>query len=147
MRRVGAIPPIVTVLITIAAVVAASLVAWFMWTTTKSATGQLLLEAKNAYTPDGQRIFFTLNNIGTQEIEVRNVIANCSVTSTSGTSTSYSGTGTCISSQSSAQVKAGQSAACSVALNGAFTSGDPTCSVTIVTDKGSAILAIRAARG
>jgi len=140
MRRVGAIPPIVTVLITIAVVVASALVAWFMWTTTKSATGQLLLEATNAYTPDGQRIFFTINNIGTQDITVQNVIANCSVT---GTSSSQSGTGTC----SPLTVRAGQSAACSATLNGAFASGDPTCAVTIVTDKGSAILAIRAARG
>jgi len=143
VRRFGGIPPVVVVLITIAVVVASALVAWFMWTTTKSATTQLLLEVKNAYTPDGQRIFFTLNNIGTQDINVQNVIANCSVSAT------YSqGAGTCVSSQSTPQlVKAGQSATCSVLLNSALPSGDPTCAVTIVTDRGSVLLAIRAARG
>jgi len=143
MRRFGGIPPVVVVLITIAVVVASSLVAWFMWTTTKSATTQLLLEAKNAYTPDGQRIFFTLNNIGTQDINVQNVTANCSVVGASGASSSHSVTDTC----SPLTVRAGQSAACSVTLSSALSSGDPTCAVTIVTDRGSAILAIRAARG
>jgi hypothetical protein len=137
-RRVGAIPPVVVVLITIAAVVAASLVAWFMWTTTKSATSQLLLEVTNAYTPDGQRIFFTLNNIGTQNLNIQQVIGNC----TAGGSYS-SGAGSC----GPQTLNAGQSAACYVILASALPSGDPTCAVTIITDRGNAVLAVRAARG
>jgi hypothetical protein len=138
-RRVGAIPPVVVVLITIAAVVASSLVAWFMWTTTKSATSQLLLEVTNAYTPDGQRIFFTLNNIGTQRLTITQVIGNCTV----GGSPSVGGTGACGPSQ----LEAGQTAACYVALTSALPLGDPTCAVTIITDRGNAVLAVRAARG
>ncbi|MCC6049055.1 MAG: hypothetical protein LM580_00010 [Thermofilum sp.] len=138
-RRVGAIPPVVVVLITIAAVVAASLVAWFMWTTTKSATSQLLLEVTNAYTPDGQRIFFTLNNIGTQRLNIQQVIGNC----TAGGSSSVGGTGSCGPSL----LDAGQTAACYVVLRSPLPSGDPTCAVTIVTDRGNAVLAVRAARG
>ena len=138
-RRVGAIPPVVVVLITIAAIVAASLVAWFMWTTAKSATSQLLLEVTNAYTPDGKSIFFTLNNVGTQDVNIQQVIGNC----TAGSST-YGGTGSC---GSQPLLKAGQSAACYVLLTSAFPSGDPTCAVMIITDKGNAILAVRAARG
>ena len=141
-RRVGAIPPVVVVLITIAAIVAASLVAWFMWTTTKSATSQLLLEVTNAYTPDGQRIFFTLNNIGTQNLNIQQVIGNCSVVS--GSSVSYSsGDGAC----GPQTLNAGQSAACYVILRSPLPSGDPTCAVTIITDRGNAVLAVRAARG
>jgi P pilus assembly chaperone PapD len=138
-RRVGAIPPVVVVLITISAVVAASLVAWFMWATSKSATSQLLLEVTNAYTPDGKSIFFTLNNVGTQEVNIQQVIGNC----TAGVST-YGGTGACDPSQ---PLKAGQTAACYVVLASALPSGDPTCAVTIKTDRGSAILSVRAARG
>jgi hypothetical protein len=137
-RRVGAIPPVVVVLITIAAVVAASLVAWFMWTTAKSATSQLLLEVTNAYTPDGKSIFFTLNNVGTQRLNITQVIGNC----TAGVST-YGGTGACNPSP----LDAGQTAACYVVLTSALPSGDPTCAVTIKTDRGSAILSVRAARG
>lgn len=48
-RRLGGMPPIVTVLITISAVVAASLVAWFLFTTTSSAIRQPLLEVTGAY--------------------------------------------------------------------------------------------------
>ncbi len=137
-RRVGAIPPVVVVLITIAAIVAASLVAWFMWTTSRSATSQLLLEVTNAYTPDGQRIFFTLNNVGTQRLTIAQVIGNC----TAGGST-YGGTGACGPSP----LDPGQTAACYVVLASAFTSGDPTCAVTVVTDRGNAVLTVRAARG
>jgi hypothetical protein len=140
-RRVGAIPPVVVVLITIAAIVAASLVAWFMWTTAKSATSQLLFEVTNAYTPDGQRIFFTLNNVGTQEVNIQQVIGNCSVVS--GSSVSYSGGAGACGPQT---LKAGQSAACYVVLGSAL-SGDPTCAVTVVTDRGNAVLTVRAARG
>ena len=138
-RRVGAIPPVVVVLITIAAVVAASLVAWFMWTTSRSATSQLLLEVTNAYTPDGKSIFFTLNNVGTQRLSIQQVIGNCTV----GGSSSVGGTGACGPSP----LDPGQTAACYVVLTSTFTSGDPTCAVTIITDKGNAILAVRAARG
>jgi hypothetical protein len=137
-RRVGAIPPVVVVLITIAAIVAASLVAWFMWTTAKNATSQLLLEVTNAYTPDGQRIFFTLNNVGTQRLTITQVIGNC----TAGVST-YGGTGACNPSP----LDAGQTAACYVVLASALSPGDPTCAVTVVTDKGNAVLTVRAARG
>jgi hypothetical protein len=137
-RRVGAIPPVVVVLITIAAVVAASLVAWFMWTTAKSATSQLLLEVTNAYTPDGKSIFFTLNNVGTQRLTITQVIGNC----TAGSST-FGGTGACNPSP----LDAGQTAACYVVLASALPSGDPTCAVTVVTDKGNAVLTVRAARG
>ena len=137
-RRVGAIPPVVVVLITIAAVVAASLVAWFMWTSTKSAAQQLLIEVTNAYTPDGQRIFFTIRNIGTQDVNVQQVIGNC----TAG-GQYQGGTGSCGPSY----LETGQSAACYVILPNALPLGDPTCAVTVLTDKGNVVLAVRAARG
>ena len=74
-RRFGGVPPIVTVLITIAAVVAASLVAWFMWTSTRYATQAPILEVTNAaYLGSGTswRISFTLRNVGTQSVTVGN---------------------------------------------------------------------------
>jgi len=66
VRRFGGIPPIVTVLITIAAVVAASLVAWFMFVSTRTATQTPIVEVTNAvYIGSGTswRISFTIRNI------------------------------------------------------------------------------------
>jgi len=75
-RRLGGVPPIVTVLITISAVVAASLVAWFMWTTTRSATQQPMLEVTDGYT-DGSTVVFTLRNIGSTQVSVGSVSVSC----------------------------------------------------------------------
>ncbi|MCC6065850.1 MAG: hypothetical protein LM576_07685, partial [Thermofilum sp.] len=66
-RRRGGIPPIVTVLITISAVVAAGLVAWFLFSTTSSATKQPMLEVTSAYGA-GNTLTITIRNIGTQEV-------------------------------------------------------------------------------
>lgn len=67
-RRLGGIPPIVTVLITISAVVAASLVAWFMFISTRTATQTPIVEVTNAVYIGGTgsgawRISFTIRNI------------------------------------------------------------------------------------
>ena len=70
-RRFGGVPPIVTVLITIAAVVAASLVAWFMWTSTRGATQQVVLEVTGAYisvTGATTALTFTVKNVGALQI-------------------------------------------------------------------------------
>jgi hypothetical protein len=75
-RRRGGIPPIVTVLITISAVVAASLVAWFMWTTTRSASNQPIIEVTDGYT-DGANVVFTLRNIGNTQVSVGSVTVSC----------------------------------------------------------------------
>ena len=65
-RRLGGIPPIVTVLITISAVVAASLVAWFMFMSTRTATQTPIVEVTNAVyigSSTSWRISFTIRNI------------------------------------------------------------------------------------
>lgn len=49
MRRKGGVPPMVTVLVTIASIVAASLVAWFLFTTTRGAVSQPVFEVLSAY--------------------------------------------------------------------------------------------------
>jgi len=65
-RRLGGVPPIVTVLITISAVVAASLVAWFMFSSTRTATQTPIVEVTNAVyigSSTNWRISFTIRNI------------------------------------------------------------------------------------
>jgi len=62
-RRRGGVPPIVTVLITISAVVAAGLVAWFMFTTTNAAVKRPALEVVSAYYA-GNTLKVTLRNVG-----------------------------------------------------------------------------------
>ena len=70
-RRLGGIPPIVTVLITISAVVAASLVAWFMWSSTRAATLQPVFEVTSAYVSGSGSSFavsFVIRNVGAAQI-------------------------------------------------------------------------------
>jgi copper(I)-binding protein len=74
-RRRGGVPPIVTVLITISAVVAAGLVAWFLFTTTSGATKQPMLEVTSAYalcsgtgTATSCYVYVTLRNVGTADV-------------------------------------------------------------------------------
>ncbi|MEM3944824.1 MAG: hypothetical protein QXJ59_12145 [Thermofilaceae archaeon] len=74
MRRKAGVPPIVTVLVTIASIVAASLVAWFMWTSTRSATRTPILEATAAYvscsSASSCTVSVTVRNIGATDVRV-----------------------------------------------------------------------------
>ena len=79
-RRRGGVPPIVTVLITISAVVAAGLVAWFLFSTTSSATKQPMLEVTSAYalcsgtgTTTSCYVYITLRNVGTAGVTLNQV--------------------------------------------------------------------------
>ena len=76
MGRRGGVPPIVTVLVTISAIVAASLVAWFMFATARSAAQQPLLEVTEAYT-DGTNLVFTVRNVGTQSVNLGSFTVSC----------------------------------------------------------------------
>ena len=69
-RRRGGVPPIVTVLITISAVVAASLVAWFMWSSTRAATLQPVFEVTSAYVSGTgpYAVSFVIRNVGAAQI-------------------------------------------------------------------------------
>jgi hypothetical protein len=74
-RRLGGIPPIVTVLITISAVVAAGLVAWFLFTTTSGATKQPMLEVTGAYalcssSGSCSAVYVTVRNVGAVDVTI-----------------------------------------------------------------------------
>jgi hypothetical protein len=72
-RRRGGIPPIVTVLITISAVVAAGLVAYFLFSTTSSATKQSMLEVTSAYaicSGTSCAVSITLRNVGASDVTI-----------------------------------------------------------------------------
>lgn len=80
MRRKGGVPPIVTVLVTIAAIVAASLVAWFLWTSTRTAASTPLLEVTDAYyvsSGTSWRITFTLRNVGSTSVTLGVISVFC----------------------------------------------------------------------
>jgi hypothetical protein len=62
-RRRGGVPPLVTVLITLSAIVAAGLVAWFLFYTTSSAAKTPVLEVTGAYAT-GTTLKFTVRNVG-----------------------------------------------------------------------------------
>jgi hypothetical protein len=76
-RRRGGIPPIVTVLITISAVVAAGLVAYFLFSTTSSATKQPMLEVTSAYaicpSASSCTVYVTIRNVGTVNVTITSV--------------------------------------------------------------------------
>jgi hypothetical protein len=73
-RRRGGIPPIVTVLITISAVVAAGLVAYFLFSTTSSATKQPMLEVTSAYaicpSASSCTVYVTIRNVGASDVTI-----------------------------------------------------------------------------
>ena len=88
-RRRGGIPPIVTVLITISAVVAAGLVAWFLFTTTSSATKTPMLEVTSAYAlcsgTSCSAVHITVRNMGTANVTITS--ATLDVAGMTGTTT------------------------------------------------------------
>jgi hypothetical protein len=106
VRRRGGVPPIVTVLITISAVVAAGLVAWFLFTTTSSATKRPVLEVTSAYYV-GNTLKVTLRNVGAVKAENLKVTG---VTCASGASSSSGG--------NVGDIAPGQSAVASISISG-----------------------------
>ncbi|MEM0093465.1 MAG: hypothetical protein QW753_03755 [Thermofilum sp.] len=71
MRRRGGVPPMVTVLVTIASIVAASLVAWFLYAATQSAVQQPLVEVTAAYamgSGTSWRVSVNLRNVGSVDL-------------------------------------------------------------------------------
>jgi hypothetical protein len=113
-KRFGGVPPIVTVLITMSALVAASLVAWFMWITTSSATKQPVLEVTDAYT-DGTNVYFTLRNIGSADATVNGIQVSCKGSPPTTPSCTY---------PTGSTIPKGSSAACRASGFSALTDGD-----------------------
>ena len=71
-RRLGGVPPIVTVLITISAVVAAAIAAYFLFSTTSSAARTPMLEVTGAYalcSGSSCTVHITLRNVGAVKIQ------------------------------------------------------------------------------
>jgi len=120
-KRFGGVPPIVTVLITISALVAASLVAWFMWSTTRSATQQPIIEVTEAYT-DGRYVVFMLRNIGNVNVTVNSVQVTCK-----GSPASITCTGT---------LSKGSSLACRASFSGVTISDGDSCTAYVTFSSG-----------
>jgi len=70
-RRKGALPPIVTVLIVVAAIVATALVAWFLYASTARATRIAMISVVGAPTlyADG-KLYLTVKNDGTADLSL-----------------------------------------------------------------------------
>lgn len=75
-RRRGALPPIITVLITMAAIIATGMVAWFLFVSTRSAVNRPILEVTDAYYVSGS-IFLTISNIGAVDVAVSSISITC----------------------------------------------------------------------
>ena len=75
-RRKGALPPIVTVLIVVAAIVATALVAWFLYASTARATRTAMISVVGVptlYASGGNTyLYVTLKNDGTAPLNVYN---------------------------------------------------------------------------
>jgi hypothetical protein len=67
LRRRGALPPIITVLIILGSLVATGLVVWFMFTTTRSAVNQPVLEVTEAYAT-GTAVTLAVRNVGSVDL-------------------------------------------------------------------------------
>jgi hypothetical protein len=132
-RRLGGIPPLVTVLITISAIVAAGLVAWFMFTTTSSAVKTPILEVTGAYAA-GNVLRFTVRNVGSVPASGLTVAA---ATCTSGGTLTL---GACNPST----LNPGQSAVCTITGSTSFADGS-SCTVELSHANGRTLLAFRVA--
>ncbi|MEM0225538.1 MAG: hypothetical protein QXF46_01530 [Thermofilaceae archaeon] len=80
MRRKGGVPPMVTVLVTIASIVAAALVSWFLYAAARSAVQQPLVEVTAAYavgSGTSWRVMVNLRNVGS--VDLSNVAATLEV--------------------------------------------------------------------
>jgi len=75
-RRKGALPPIIVVLITMAAIVSTALITWFMIVSTRSAVNRPILEVTDAYYVSGN-IFLTISNIGAVNVTVSKIDITC----------------------------------------------------------------------
>jgi len=136
----GGIPPLVTVLITISAVVAAGLVAWFLFTTTSSATKQPMLEVTSAYalcsgtgTATSCTVYVTIRNVGTVNVNITSVsyfdVAGVTVSSPSWSSPS----GQLISNSNPVVIPAGGSAYLKGVVTVSGTTGIPDGAGAVLT--------------
>jgi len=132
-RRRGGIPPIVTVLITISAVVAAGIVAYFLFSTTSSATKQPMLEVTGAYAV-GTTLTFTIRNVGTQNVQISSLAFISCVNPDAPTTPINQASGT--NPSCSGPVQPGQSLSCRVTMASSLKDG-ASCTATINTNSGT----------
>jgi len=132
-KRFGGVPPIVTVLIAISAVVAAGLVAWFLFATTSSAVKTPILEVTGAYAV-GTTLRFTVRNVGGA---TASSLALRAATCTTGGSLTL---GTCNPST----LNPGQSSVCTITGTGNFADGT-SCIVELERSGGRETLSFKVA--
>jgi hypothetical protein len=132
-RRRGGVPPIVTVLITISAIVAAGLVAWFLFTTTSSAAKTPVLEVTGAYAT-GTTLKFTVRNVGSVAASSLSIAA---ATCTSGGTLTLGGC-------NPATLNPGQSTVCTITGSSSFADGS-SCTVELSYTNGRETLAFKVA--
>jgi hypothetical protein len=130
-KRRGALPPIIVVLITMAAIVATALVAYFLFTTTRSAVTQPILEVTDAYAV-GATLRFTVRNLGTVAASGLTVGA---ATCTSGGTLTPQGC-------NPSPLNPGQSAVCTITGSSSFADGS-SCTVELSHAGGRKTVAFR----
>jgi len=69
----GAVPPIVTILIILAFIVATAAVSWYITATHTRASRKPLPHLEGGVYSDGQKLYFTLRNDGTTELDVTEI--------------------------------------------------------------------------
>jgi hypothetical protein len=130
VKRRGSLPPIIIVLVIMAAIVATGLVVWFMISTTKSAVNQPMLEVTDSYYLSNS-IFFTVRNIGSVDV----TISSISVTCQSGGAGSYA---------TSTSIPKGASQSLKVSMSGTVNDGDLcVAQATLSTPSSSLTLSFR----
>ena len=130
-KRRGALPPIIVALITMAAIVSAALIAWFVFTTTKSATSRPILQVTDAYAT-GVTLRFTVRNLGSVTASNLMVVA---ASCTSGGALMPQGC-------NPDTLNPGQSAVCTIAGTVPFTDGS-SCTVELSHAGGRETVAFR----
>jgi len=107
----GGVPPIVVVLVVVAFLISAALVSWYIISIHSKASKQPLIVLEPGVYADGQTVFFTLRNDGTETADLTSVYVR------------VAGAGEALASCEITNLQPGQSTRCSATLTSAPTDG------------------------
>ncbi|RLE68892.1 MAG: hypothetical protein DRJ34_02055 [Thermoprotei archaeon] len=76
LNRLGGLPPIISVIITVASLITAALVGYWLWYTTITATKRPLLSIEGSASIVGSDLYITIRNDGNIPVNIEKVIVS-----------------------------------------------------------------------
>ncbi|HDJ89860.1 MAG TPA: hypothetical protein ENG40_04125 [Thermoprotei archaeon] len=76
LNKIGGLPPIISVIITVASLITAALVGYWLWYTTITATKRPLLSIEGSASVIGANLYITIRNDGNIAVDIQRVIVS-----------------------------------------------------------------------